>query len=186
MRLVTYSTGGSAARIGAVDGESIVDLQSAYARSLERAGDPCAAELAALRIPADMTRFIGGLEPSWAAAEEALRFARENDGARLPLADARLHAPLMPPIILNSGQNYWDHRDEKPQVDQQDPEFFLKAPLAVIGPDEPVIHDPVVTKKLDYEVELAVVIGKPGRHIPKGEALEHVFRLHGRKRHHGP
>ena len=81
----------------------------------------------------------------------------------------------MPPIILNSGQNYWDHRDEKPEVDQQDPEFFLKAPLAVIGPDEPVIHDPVVTQKLDYEVELAVIIGKPGRHIPKDKALEHVF-----------
>ena len=81
----------------------------------------------------------------------------------------------MPPIILNSGQNYWDHRDEKPAVDQKDPEFFLKAPLAVIGPDEPVLLDSIVTRKLDYEVELAVVIGKPGRHIPAERALEHVF-----------
>jgi 2-keto-4-pentenoate hydratase/2-oxohepta-3-ene-1,7-dioic acid hydratase in catechol pathway len=76
---------------------------------------------------------------------------------------------------LNSGQNYWDHRDEKPPVEQHDPEFFLKAPLGVVGPGEPVILDPAVTRKLDYEVELAVIIGKPGRHIPTERALEHVF-----------
>jgi hypothetical protein len=65
----------------------------------------------------------------------------------------RLLAPLVPPIILNSGQNYWDHRDEKPPVDAHDPEFFLKAPLAVIGPDEPIILDPAVTSKLDEPAE---------------------------------
>jgi 2-keto-4-pentenoate hydratase/2-oxohepta-3-ene-1,7-dioic acid hydratase in catechol pathway len=94
---------------------------------------------------------------------------------RYALSEVRLLAPLVPSIILNSGQNYWDHRDEKPPVDAHDPEFFLKAPLAVIGPDEPIILDPAVTSKLDYEVELAVVIGKPGRHIPRERALEHVF-----------
>jgi 2-keto-4-pentenoate hydratase/2-oxohepta-3-ene-1,7-dioic acid hydratase in catechol pathway len=97
------------------------------------------------------------------------------DRERYALGEVRLLAPLVPPIILNSGQNYWDHRDEKPPVDAHDPEFFLKAPLAVIGPDEPIILDPAVTSKLDYEVELAVVIGKPGRHIPRERALEHVF-----------
>ena len=57
------------------------------------------------------------------------------------LVEVRLLAPLVPPVILNSGQNYWDHRDEKPEVDQKEPEFFLKTPLAVIGPDEPVLYD---------------------------------------------
>jgi 2-keto-4-pentenoate hydratase/2-oxohepta-3-ene-1,7-dioic acid hydratase in catechol pathway len=99
----------------------------------------------------------------------------EPAGEPLPLGDVRLLAPLVPPIILNSGQNYWDHRDEKPPVDQQEPEFFLKAPLAVVGPGEPIVLDAAVTSKLDYEVELAVVIGKPGRHIPRERALEHVF-----------
>jgi len=99
----------------------------------------------------------------------------EPTGTRLPLEKVKLLAPLVPPIILNSGQNYWDHRDEKPPVDARDPEFFLKAPLAVIGPDEPIVLDPAVTSKLDYEVELAVVIGRPGRHIPRERALEHVF-----------
>jgi 2-keto-4-pentenoate hydratase/2-oxohepta-3-ene-1,7-dioic acid hydratase in catechol pathway len=99
----------------------------------------------------------------------------EPTGERFPLRDVRLLAPLVPPIILNSGQNYWDHRDEKPPVDQHDPEFFLKAPLAVIAPGDPIVLDPAVTSKLDYEVELAVVIGRPGRHIPRERALEHVF-----------
>jgi 2-keto-4-pentenoate hydratase/2-oxohepta-3-ene-1,7-dioic acid hydratase in catechol pathway len=171
MKLVTFQHG-SLRALGAVAGEAVVDLQAAYAAYLgEVEGDPNAAEVAAVRIPAAMTAFIAGLEPSWQAAEQALAHGTPS----YPLADVRLLAPLVPPIILNSGQNYWDHRDEKPPVEQHDPEFFLKAPLGVIGPDDPVILDPVVTRKLDYEVELGVVIGKPGRHIPPEQALEHVF-----------
>ena len=162
MKLVTFQHGSRRA-LGAVAGDAVVDLQAAYAAHLAEAeGDPHAAEIAAVRIPAAMTSFIAGLEPSWQAAEQALAHGSPS----YPLADVRLLAPLVPPIILNSGQNYWDHRDEKPAVEQHDPEFFLKAPLGVIGPDDPVILDPVVTRKLDYEVELGVVIGKPGRHIP--------------------
>ena len=181
MRLVTFRNGGRRA-IGAVHGSSVVDLQLAYARHLaEVEGDPRAEQIAAVRIPAEMTAFIAGLEPSWRAAAQALAFAgaqpdgAEADGLTHDLHEVKLLAPLVPPVILNSGQNYWDHRDEKPAVEQHDPEFFLKSPLAVIGPDDPVILDPAVTKKLDYEVELGVVVGKPGRHIPPGQALEHVF-----------
>jgi 2-keto-4-pentenoate hydratase/2-oxohepta-3-ene-1,7-dioic acid hydratase in catechol pathway len=183
MRLVTFRSGARIA-LGAVHGSAVVDLQAAYACHLDEVdGDPRAAEIAAVRIPADMTAFIGGLEPSWRAAAQALAFAgAQPNGARPAgaqllhdLRDVKLLAPLIPPVILNSGQNYWDHREEKPAVDQQDPEFFLKSPLAVVGPDDPVILDPAVTGKLDYEVELAVIIGKPGRHIPPERALEHVF-----------
>jgi 2-keto-4-pentenoate hydratase/2-oxohepta-3-ene-1,7-dioic acid hydratase in catechol pathway len=171
MRLVTFQLGHQRA-LGAVVGEAVVDLQAAYAAYLaEVEGDPRAAEIAAVRIPSDMAAFIGGLERSWQAAERAM----EQGAPSYALADVHLLAPITPPVILNSGQNYWDHREEKPPVDQHDPEFFLKTPLAVIGPDEPVVLDPVVTSKLDYEVELGVVIGKPGRHIPRERALEHVF-----------
>jgi 2-keto-4-pentenoate hydratase/2-oxohepta-3-ene-1,7-dioic acid hydratase in catechol pathway len=171
MKLVTFQHGHRRS-IGAVDGETVVDLQAAYAAYLaEIEGDPRAAEIAAVRIPPDMASFIAGLEPSWEAAVQA--FA--HGGASYPIDEVRLLAPLVPPVILNSGQNYWDHREEKPPVEQHDPEFFLKSPLAVIGPDEPVVLDPVVTAKLDYEVELGVIIGKPGRHIPRERALEHVF-----------
>ena len=149
MRLVTFEVGGRSA-IGAVEGESVVDL----------------------RFPGDMVTFVAGGDQAlaWAASKLA-----NPDGDAHPLGSVKLVAPLVPPVILNSGQNYWDHRDEKPEVDQKEPEFFLKTPFAVIGPDEPVLYDSIVTKKLDYEVELAVVIGKPGRHIPVESALDHVF-----------
>jgi 2-keto-4-pentenoate hydratase/2-oxohepta-3-ene-1,7-dioic acid hydratase in catechol pathway len=129
-------------------------------------------EVVDLRFPGDMVAFVAGGEHALAWAESKL--ARPGDDVH-PLSAVRLRAPLVPPVILNSGQNYWDHRDEKPPVDQKDPEFFLKTPLGVIGPDEPVLYDPIVTRKLDYEVELAVVIGAPGRHIPVERALDHVF-----------
>ena len=171
MKLVTFQHGPRRA-LGAVEGEVVVDLQAAHAGYLaEVEGDPRAAEIAAVRIPSDMAAFVAGLERSWHAAEQALAHGRPS----YALDEVSLLAPIVPPVILNSGQNYWDHRDEKPPVDQHDPEFFLKTPLAVIGPNEPIILDPVVTSKLDYEVELGVVIGKPGRHIPRERALEHVF-----------
>ncbi len=149
MRLVSFETGGRAA-VGAVDGDSVVDL--------------C--------FPGDMVAFVAGGDAALAWAATRLQ---SPDGNARALSSVRLLAPLVPPVILNSGQNYWDHRDEKPEVDQKEPEFFLKTPYAVIGPDEPVLYDSIVTRKLDYEVELAVVIGKPGRHIPVERALDHVF-----------
>jgi acylpyruvate hydrolase len=150
MKLVTFERAGARA-VGAVDGDAVVDL--------------C--------FDGDMVTFIAGGAASLRTAEKAI--ASADGGAVHPLAEVKLLAPLVPPAILNSGQNYWDHRDEKPAVDQKDPEFFLKAPLAVVGPDEPVLYDTIVTRKLDYEVELAVVIGTSGRHIPVERALEHVF-----------
>ncbi len=176
MRLVTFRHDG-VSRVGAVEDGRVLELQPAYAQYLaEVDGDPLAEQIAAVRIPQDMVGFLRGLDRSEQAARDALAHARQHGGDHWrPLDEVRLQAPLLPPVILNSGQNYWDHRDEKPEVDQKDPEFFLKTPLAVIGPDEPVLYDSIVTRKLDYEVELAVVIGKPGRHIPAERALEHVF-----------
>ena len=176
MRLVTFAHGGRE-QVGVVEEEGVLALQPAYARYLaEVEGDPLADGIAGVRLPDDMVGVIRGGDRSRRAAEQAVSHARESaDAAWLRLDEVRLRAPLVPPVILNSGQNYWDHRDEKPEVDQKDPEFFLKTPLAVIGPDDPVLYDSVVTRKLDYEVELAVVIGKPGRHIPRERALEHVF-----------
>jgi 2-keto-4-pentenoate hydratase/2-oxohepta-3-ene-1,7-dioic acid hydratase in catechol pathway len=183
VRLVTFRAGTRRA-VGAVQGSVVVDLQLAFALYLaEVERDPRAAEIAAVRVPHDMVGLIAGLAPSLQAAEQALAFAtadlsetEDQWGPVVYSLDAvNLLAPLVPPVILNSGQNYWDHRDEKPPVDQKEPEFFLKSPLAVVGPEDPVVLDPVVTRKLDYEVELAVVIGKPGRHIPLERALEHVF-----------
>jgi len=70
-----------------------------------------------------------------------------------------------------------DHREEKDEAPLagREPEYFFKTPLSVIGPDDAIELEPRVTKKLDYEVELAIIIGKKGRHIPESQALDHVF-----------
>jgi 2-keto-4-pentenoate hydratase/2-oxohepta-3-ene-1,7-dioic acid hydratase in catechol pathway len=87
----------------------------------------------------------------------------------------KLKAPIEPSLILCSGENYWDHRDEKPQVTRKDPEFFLKTSLGVIGPDDDIVRDERVTQKLDYETELLIVIGEGGRHIAAADAHRHIF-----------
>jgi 2-keto-4-pentenoate hydratase/2-oxohepta-3-ene-1,7-dioic acid hydratase in catechol pathway len=160
---------GGELRLAALDGREIVDLLDALGggRGLS------AAEKARL---ADMTAFIAGGRASLALARRALKASQARGKGRRPLARTRLKAPLRPGIILCSGENYWDHRDEKPVVTAKEPEFFVKIPITgVIGPGDAILLDTEVTRKLDYETELAVVIGKPGRHIPKERALEHVF-----------
>src|SRR3989442_10345376 len=156
MRLVTFEHGNRRA-LGAVMGDAVVDLRRSYARYLaEVEQDPQAEAIAAVRIPDEMTGLIAGLEPAWRAAELALEHAAVSH----PLEEVVLHAPLVPPVILNSGQNYWDHREEKPPVEQHDPQFFLKSPLAVIGPADPRGLDPLGTGNPDHEVGLGGVSGK--------------------------
>ncbi len=79
--------------------------------------------------------------------------------------------------MLCAGSNYHAHNAEKlnTPLSGKEPEFFLKTSDCVIGPGEGIICDGALTQKLDAETELAVVIGKPGRHIPVSQALDHVF-----------
>jgi 2-keto-4-pentenoate hydratase/2-oxohepta-3-ene-1,7-dioic acid hydratase in catechol pathway len=109
-----------------------------------------------------------------AAIAEDYDFERAQ-GEWHDLADVRLDAPLYPTTVFCLGQNYRDHLAEKAPIELKEPEFFLKAGQTVSAPDEPAAADPRVTAKLDYETELGIVIGRPGRAIPEEEALDHVF-----------
>ncbi len=96
------------------------------------------------------------------------------DGPRHPLADVRLHAPLpRPPKFLAIGLNYGDHCAEAGMPAPDFPVFFNKQTTCVIGPGAP-IHVPRVSSLVDYECELAVVIGRRCRHVPADHALEVV------------
>jgi len=165
MKLVRYDRNG-ALRLGIIDGEQLIDLLDAC---------PLGTPPAIIAAMSDMTRFIAAGEPALKAAAAALAGARKAGAGFTAFADAKLKAPIDPSLILCSGENYWDHRDEKPEVTRKDPEFFLKTGLGVIGPGDGIIRDEKVTHKLDYETELLIVIGKPGRHIPQARALEHIF-----------
>ncbi len=165
MKLVRYDRNG-ALRLGIIDGEYVVDMLDAC---------PTGTATDVIAAMSDMTRFIAAGDAGLKAAAAGLAAARKGAGSRVPLAEAKLRAPLDPSLILCSGENYWDHREEKPEVTRKDPEFFLKTGLGVIGPRDEIVRDERVTRKLDYETELLVVIGKPGRHVPRERALEHVF-----------
>jgi 2-keto-4-pentenoate hydratase/2-oxohepta-3-ene-1,7-dioic acid hydratase in catechol pathway len=119
------------------------------------------------------------------AALGALRAiaAKPAPGAMRALAEVRLETPLPHPVrnIFCVGRNYVDHVAEGaramglatnlPKV----PQFFTKATGAVNGPGGEVRLDPKVSEKLDYEVELGVVIGKAGRDIARDKAFDHIF-----------
>lgn len=165
MKLVRYARGG-AIRLGAIDGADVVDLLDAA---------PVGTDAALLAAFSDMALLIAAEEEGLHAVRNAIAASRRNKAARTPLDGARLKAPIEPSLILCSGENYWDHREEKPEVTRKDPEFFLKSTLGVIGPDDEIRRDERVTRKLDYETELLIVIGKAGRHIPAASALEHVY-----------
>jgi 2-keto-4-pentenoate hydratase/2-oxohepta-3-ene-1,7-dioic acid hydratase in catechol pathway len=86
-------------------------------------------------------------------------------------------APHRPATILCSGSNYKDHNAEKANtpISGKEPEFFIKTADCVVGPGEPIAFDERFSKKIDCEVELAIVIGKAGRFIETARAMEHVF-----------
>ncbi|MGI9522487.1 MAG: fumarylacetoacetate hydrolase family protein [Hyphomicrobiaceae bacterium] len=98
-------------------------------------------------------------------------------------ADAPLLAPIPRPAknVFCVGKNYRAHISEGSvaqgiaDVVPERPVFFTKPPTAVIGPQDPILRQPDVSEKLDYEVELGVVIGRRGRNIPPSEALDYVF-----------
>ena len=97
--------------------------------------------------------------------------------ASLPRKEVTLIVPHRPTTILCSGSNYRDHNAEKANtpISGKEPEFFVKTADCVVGPDEPIAFDERFSRKIDCEVELAIVIGKAGRFIEVSRALEHVF-----------
>ncbi len=108
--------------------------------------------------------------------EGGLERAREAAERGEPVEPERLLAPVpRPGKILCSGINYASHKQENPDaVFPDEPFFFSKLPSAVIGPGEPIVI-PRPETQTDYEVELALVIGRTARRVRKGEALGHVF-----------
>ena len=95
---------------------------------------------------------------------------------REPISDYRLKAPVARPgKIFGSGINYASHKEENPDaVMPTEPGFFSKFPSSVIGPEDP-IRIPTAESHVDYEVELAVVIGVAGRDIAEEDAYDHIF-----------
>jgi len=101
--------------------------------------------------------------------------ARPVDSSPSPLEGVTLLAPLRhPPRIFGIGLNYREHAAESKMAVQAVPTVFMKLASSITGPDADVLLPPDATQP-DYEAELAVVIGKPGRRIPPTDWEQHVF-----------
>jgi 2-keto-4-pentenoate hydratase/2-oxohepta-3-ene-1,7-dioic acid hydratase in catechol pathway len=98
-----------------------------------------------------------------------------EEGEALPLEGVTLLAPLRPGKIIGVGNNYLDHCREQGISLPEKPILFAKFPTSVIGPGEEVRWPRELTRQVDYEGELAAVIGKQARDLREEEALEAVF-----------
>lgn len=149
--LVSYRTHAGEERAGAIYGERVVELPLAACTLLE-------------------------LIERWAEVEPALK-AFDPESA-VPVADPEIGLPLrFPRKVLCSGTNYYAHMREMGVNRPEDarPYFFLKPPTtALVGPGRPIVVPLDPGAKVDWEAELAVVIGRRGRHIKDSEALSYV------------
>ena len=184
MQLVTFRRGRGEPKLGAVWHECVLDLGGLYKDQATQRGT--------LRrgrggFPRSLLEVIQGGEATWASVREVWEHGKglvdqqaieELATRRLayPLKRVRLLAPIPAPArnVFCLGRNYADHAAERGAAAPDHPVYFTKPGTAVVGPGDDVVHH-AITKELDYEVELAVVIGTGGRDIPRAEALRHVF-----------
>ena len=173
MKLATYRIGPTGeARLGAVQGDRLVDVQ----RLAAAAGVP---------QPSTMLGYIG-LGPTAVAATTAMladEALSTSPGISVPLANVDLLAPIPRPRknIWGIGLNYAEHVAESARsLDTakempERPVIFSKPPNAVCGPGQPIVHNAAITQQLDWEVELAVVIGTRAKGVAADDAMGHVF-----------
>jgi len=180
MKLVTFAHNDHEC-IGALDPTGrIIDLHNAYASYLQRhENNPTANQLAVAVLGRDMVDFLERGKNALDAARRALTHAVENPNLARDMAfnpkQVRLMAPVpRPGALISAGKNFSDHVAEMTSKKGPGaPVAFLKLPGTVIGPEDDIPYPPEV-KNLDYEVELAIVIGKPCVEVNAEEALNYV------------
>jgi 2-keto-4-pentenoate hydratase/2-oxohepta-3-ene-1,7-dioic acid hydratase in catechol pathway len=170
VRICTFEQGGTAYTGVVAADDSIVRTEDLVAGAIDED---------------EMLDLLLSGEPFWAELRAAARDARGG----IPLASARLLAPIPRPPrnVFCVGWNYSEHFEEGKQARGQSgaqlapeeipafPALFTKNPATVVGPDAPVVFPAPHSEQLDWEAELAVVIGKPGRDIAEADAMGHVF-----------
>jgi 2-keto-4-pentenoate hydratase/2-oxohepta-3-ene-1,7-dioic acid hydratase in catechol pathway len=181
MRLVSHLQAGEV-RLGALDdSDRIIDLNRAYASLKRSAGAARASELADARVPNDINAFLalenGAITEARTAVEHAAGLDDEalaRDLIATPLSAAKLLPPVPnPPKIICVARNYAEHAKEAGRELSEIPILFARFPATLVAPGDPVIR-PTVSEELDWEGELAVVIGKGGHRISKADAMDHV------------
>ena len=173
MRLVTYRASiVDAARLGVVQNDDVIDVQ----RLAAAAGES---------LPDSMLGLIDLGPAGLAALQRLLAGCTGADlaGIAVPLVNVQLLAPIPRPRknIFGIGLNYVEHVAESSRTLDtskdlpKEPVIFSKPPTTVIGPGEPIQHNARLTQQLDWEVELAAIIGRRASRVGVSEALSFVF-----------
>jgi len=188
MRLLTFRKHGEQrTRIGAVNirGE-VIDLGLAFASFLNEKGDPNPIGSAEASIPMDMMGFINGAQASLESAENAIAYVEEkrSKGGVLGVHSEKLlisqnEIEFLPPILrpykmISAGMNYREHLADSGRTAPEMPVAFLQLPSAFVGHLGNIISTKK-TPRLDYEIELAFIIGKKGKCIEREKASEYIY-----------
>ncbi len=180
-------------RLGAFTGDGIIDLHSACVWHLSRQGEPQPYRIAGALVPPDMLRFLQGGETSMAAARGVISdvISTKKEGGYLcgPNDEqlifnpgiVRLLAPLPAPASMRDFYAFEEHvrkgfekrGEPMPPEWYELPVYYKGNHQSIIGPEDDV-EWPAFTEKFDYELELAVIIGKPGMDIPEAAARDHI------------
>ena len=189
MKLVTFQTGWGESRTGALSPDgNIVDLNSACALYLrDSEGEAAYGRLARALVPPNMRElFAGGdtgLEAARKSLDHALTLSGEVRGVNgepviYPPDEVKLKAPIIPKKFFHTAGNFREHHEEAARAKFSHPVrpwiVFFQNVDAIVGPDEPVIYPEHLTQELDYELELAVVLKKAGKHFTPAEANDYI------------
>lgn len=172
MKLITFQTRTLHTRLGALVGDLAIDLEYLGVA-------------AGVALPDNMLDFIDAAPVSLERTRELLSKFEGNWPLNVatPVANVRLLAPIPRPRknIFGIGLNYVDHVAESARTLDtskdlpKQPVVFSKPPTTVIGPGDAIEHNALITKQLDWEVELAVIIGSTCRRVSEDEAMSKVF-----------
>lgn len=193
MKLVTFQVAtpvGRFKRIGALVEGTVVDLNMAYTRMLAERREAQPYRLARAEVPSTMVEFLEGGSSALDKARQALATVMEERGSRTgpegetivyPLAEVRILAPLSHSPMLRDFLAFEEHIAATSRKRGQAippewytaPVYYKGNPRTILGPDEDLVW-PLETTKLDYELELACVIGRQGKNIVVREADQYI------------
>lgn len=188
MKLVTFNRQGREDRIGALAAdETIVDLNAAYALYLRNVQHESAFyALADARVPASMRGLFENGDRGLDAARTALNYA-VKEGAeagpsgeilRFQKSQVKIKAPILPKKFFHTAGNFREHHEEAAKSGFSHPVLpwivFFQNVDAIIGPDEAIVYPEHLTEELDYELELALVLKRSGKHFDAARAADFI------------
>lgn len=125
-------------------------------------------------LPLSVGSDVGAVAQAVAQGQSLAALAEQAEGPVAESAVTHLPPVVSPSKIICVGLNYSDHTDESPYEQPDYPTLFIRLTSSLTAHNEPIVR-PLCSDSLDFEGELAVIIGKQAKHVPKEKALEHVF-----------